>query len=159
VTPAGVRSGERAFVDTNVLVYAYDASEPRKRDIARALVIDHLGAGTLCLSTQVLSEFFSVVTTKGELTLPPQVASWFIEQLGAAHLVTPSHATLAAAARRSATRGHTIWDALIVEAALECGADLLYTEDAGLLHRVSEESRDDSAKGGRLRAIDPFAEA
>ncbi len=51
----------RALVDTNVLVYAYDRSEPEKQ--RRALeVLDRLAVGVL--STQVLAEFFVAVTRK-----------------------------------------------------------------------------------------------
>ena len=54
----------RVFVDSNVLVYAYDRSEPDKQ--RRALeVLDRLaltGAGVI--STQVLSEFFVAVTQR-----------------------------------------------------------------------------------------------
>ena len=46
------------FFDTNVLVYAQDDSDPRKRAIAidlitHALEVNHDG----CISTQVLQEF------------------------------------------------------------------------------------------------------
>lgn len=55
---------DRVFVDTNVLVYAYDRSEPDKQ--RRALdVLDRLavtGAGVI--STQVLAEFFVAVTRR-----------------------------------------------------------------------------------------------
>lgn len=54
----------RYLADTNLLVYAYDRSEPEKQ--ARALeVLDELvktGAGAL--SAQILAEFFNVVTRK-----------------------------------------------------------------------------------------------
>jgi len=54
----------RVLVDTNVLVYAYDRSEPEKQK--RALeILDRLAlAGTGTLSTQVLGEFFVTVTQK-----------------------------------------------------------------------------------------------
>jgi predicted nucleic acid-binding protein len=55
---------DRIFVDTNVLVYAYDRSEPQKQRQALH-VLDRLaitGAGVI--STQVLSEFFVAVTRK-----------------------------------------------------------------------------------------------
>jgi predicted nucleic acid-binding protein len=45
------------FIDTSVLVCAHDASAPARRDAARALVLEHLGAGTLRTSTQVLQEY------------------------------------------------------------------------------------------------------
>jgi predicted nucleic acid-binding protein len=138
----------RAFFDTNVLVYAHDASEPRKRDLARTLILEHLGAGTMCTSTQALAEYFSVVTTKGETRLEPRAAAWLIEQLPPDAVVTPSHAVLKAAARRCASAGLSIWDALILEAAREAGAELLYREDAGLLRAGEGET------GPRI--VDPF---
>jgi predicted nucleic acid-binding protein len=52
------------LIDTNVLVYAYDRSEPEKQ--RRALeVLDSLAhSGDGCLSAQVLSEFLVNVTRK-----------------------------------------------------------------------------------------------
>jgi predicted nucleic acid-binding protein len=54
----------KAFIDTNVLVYAYDRSEPEKQQ--RALeVLDRLAvSGAGVISTQVLAEFFVAVTHK-----------------------------------------------------------------------------------------------
>jgi len=57
-------NGEPLLLDTNILVYAYDRSEPVKQRRAR-VILDRLGrehAGVL--STQVLVEFFSAVTRK-----------------------------------------------------------------------------------------------
>ncbi|MBC7226225.1 MAG: PIN domain-containing protein [Thermoflexales bacterium] len=54
----------RVFLDTNVLVYAYDRSEPEKQRqairVLDALVVRGRGA----ISTQVLAEFFVTVTRK-----------------------------------------------------------------------------------------------
>ena len=133
-----------------MLVYAHDASELRKREIARALILEHLGTDTLCTSTQALAEYFDVVTRKGEVPLSAQAAAWLIEQLPAEAVVTPGLAGLRAAAGRCAG-GLSIWDALIVEAAYEAGATLLYTEDAELLRALEGEA-------GGLRAQDPFAD-
>ena len=54
------------FFDSNVLVYAVDPADPRKRKIAidlitHALEVNHDGA----ISTQVMSEFVNVVQKKG----------------------------------------------------------------------------------------------
>ena len=55
---------DRIFVDTNVLVYAYDRSEPQKQQQALR-VLDRLAmTGAGAISTQVLSEFFVAVTGK-----------------------------------------------------------------------------------------------
>jgi predicted nucleic acid-binding protein len=50
-------------VDTNVLVYAVDESEPVKREIARRTLASG-DYGELVLSSQVLSEFYVTVTRK-----------------------------------------------------------------------------------------------
>lgn len=52
------------LIDTNILVYAYDRSEPVKQ--AKALeILDALAReGSGMLSPQILSEFFTVVTKK-----------------------------------------------------------------------------------------------
>jgi predicted nucleic acid-binding protein len=150
--PGRVEVTERAFFDTNVLVYAHDASEPRKRDVARALLLEHLGAGTLCTSPQVLSEYFSVVTTKGETRMTADAASWLVEQVPPEAVVTLGLDGLRAAVARCARGGLSIWDALVVEAAVAAGAKVLLTPDAGLLRAVTP-----SADG--LSAVDPFATA
>lgn len=52
------------LADTNLLVYAYDRSEPEKQPIALN-VLDALARnGSGVLSAQVLAEFYSVVTRK-----------------------------------------------------------------------------------------------
>jgi predicted nucleic acid-binding protein len=54
---------EPVFVDTNVWVYAVDAADPDKR--ARALAVTTSGPDRqIVISTQVLTEFYSVVTRK-----------------------------------------------------------------------------------------------
>ena len=57
-------SGNRRFVDTNILLYAHDDSAGGKRDQARALVEQLWESRDGCLSVQVLQEFFVNVTRK-----------------------------------------------------------------------------------------------
>lgn len=54
----------RIFLDTNILVYAYDRSEPEKQQ--RAIrVLDALGVQERgAISAQVLAEFFIAITRK-----------------------------------------------------------------------------------------------
>jgi len=54
----------RILVDSNILVYAYDRSEPDKQAQAAALLDQLLITGVGILSTQVLAEFFVAVTRK-----------------------------------------------------------------------------------------------
>jgi predicted nucleic acid-binding protein len=54
---------ENRLLDTNVLVYAYDVSETRRRVIAKGLVNDVWNAGSRVLTLQNLSEFFFAALT------------------------------------------------------------------------------------------------
>ena len=57
-------SGNRRFVDTNILVYAHDTSAGDKHERARALLEQLWAARDGCLSVQILQEFFVNVTRK-----------------------------------------------------------------------------------------------
>ena len=54
----------RILLDSNVLVYAYDRSEPKKQAQAAALLDQLQVTGAGILSTQVLAEFFVAITRK-----------------------------------------------------------------------------------------------
>ena len=54
----------RRFIDTNVLVYLFDADAPAKQERAREILGSEVAEGPLVLSTQVLQEFFVSVTRK-----------------------------------------------------------------------------------------------
>lgn len=149
------------FIDTSVLVYAHDARDERKRDVARELILHHLAAGDLRVSTQVLAEFYSVVTTKGDLLMPAQAATWIIEQLPSSVVVAVDHGTVRAAARSAAGSDLSVWDALILETAAAAGAAVLLTEDRALLAHGERCGRPGSSTSEQpaLRVADPFAEA
>ncbi len=54
----------KIFLDTNILVYAYDPAAKQKNQTAFKLLDDLVDAGIACISVQVLSEFFVTVTRK-----------------------------------------------------------------------------------------------
>ena len=74
---------EPSLTDANVLVYAlYPEAEHHER--ARKLLeqVEHAGAG-LCVSSQVLAEFFSTVTNPKRVSIPrtPEDAASAIEMI------------------------------------------------------------------------------
>ena len=119
-------SGERRFVDTNVLVYLFDDDEPRKQTTARELLAD---GGGFVLSAQVLGEFFVTVTRKLARPLPLDRARDAVASL-TKFPVQPITATLVNAAIERVERSRlSYWDALIVETSIAAAADVLLTED------------------------------
>jgi predicted nucleic acid-binding protein len=71
-------SGNRRFVDTNILVYAHDTSAGDKHERARALMEQLWAARDGCLSVQILQEFFVNVTRKVPKPLNVAVAKEII---------------------------------------------------------------------------------
>ena len=115
------------FVDTNVLVYADDLDAGRKCEAARTLLRQVLPTGEAVFSLQVLQEYFAVATRR--LGLPPDVARARVEALGRLEVVAPRVEDLLAAIDLHRLHSLSIWDALVVRAALVSGCRTLYSED------------------------------
>ena len=117
----------REFVDTNVLIYAFDRSAGAKRDMAITL-LDRLWAGRCgCVSLQVLQEFY--VTTTRKLSMPATDALKQVERLGTWAVHRPAFDDLTAAMRMQCDSRISLWDALVVRSAMRMGCDVLWTED------------------------------
>ena len=113
------------FVDTNVFVYLYDHADPEKQRIARMTLTEQ--PEEVVISTQVLSEFFWVVTRK--LNLDPRAAREGVRQMATLRVMPVDHRLVLRATDTSLSTRISIWDALIVEAAATAGSDRLLTED------------------------------
>lgn len=122
-------NGELAFVDTNVLVYAYDVDANRRHDIARDLLADLWKRRSGTLSTQVLQEFYVNVTRKLSKPLERVTARGVL----ATYQAWPVHSVTAedvvAAAELEEREQLSFWDALIIYSATQAGAARLLTED------------------------------
>lgn len=117
----------RCFVDSNVFVYADDRSAGVKRDRARDLIREVMGARTGVLSLQVLQEYFAVSTKK--LGVPAAAARRRIEVLSRLDVVILGVEDVLAAIDLHRLHGFSIWDALVIRAALNAGCRVLYSED------------------------------
>ena len=73
----------KVFIDTNILVYAFDSSEKEKQAIAQELLQAKGATGKIVLSTQVLQEFFVTVTRKLKTPLSINEASKTVQLLSA----------------------------------------------------------------------------
>lgn len=120
----------RVFVDSNVLVYAYDRSEPDKQ--RRALeVLDRLaltGAGVI--SIQVLSEFFVAVTQKIAAPLSVNEASDRVRNyLHSWRVVDLTGMIVLEAARGVRDHQFHFWDAQIWATARLNQISVIFSED------------------------------
>ena len=85
--------------------------------------------GNLVLSTQVLQEFFAVVTRKLKTSLSLADAREAVEGFAAYPLVQVDLELIRRTIGRLAEEQISLWDALIIEAALEANCAILLTED------------------------------
>ena len=117
----------REFLDTNVLIYADDARDPRKRECARELIRRLMHEGRGVLSLQVLQEFFAAATRK--LNMSSENARNRIVQYSRFDVVALSTVDLVAAIDLHRLHRVSIWDALVIRAALNGACTTLHTED------------------------------
>jgi predicted nucleic acid-binding protein len=120
---------DRVFLDTNVLIYLYDTDASRKQEIARQILAEHGVAGTACISTQVVQEFYVTLTRKFARRLAEEQVLYATHRLRALSMTRVDLALIFAAIDLSRQHKISFWDALIVEAALEAGCTRLLTED------------------------------
>jgi predicted nucleic acid-binding protein len=120
----------RAFVDTNVVVYLFDARDPAKRRRAAALLelLAH-GEATPVVSTQVLQEAYVALTRKLGVPAGDALATLQLMEGASFDVHAVDAALVWRAAARSADDRVSFRDALIVETAREAGCAVVYSED------------------------------
>jgi len=136
----------RQFVDTNVLVYAADASAGVKHVRAAELLGQLWNKGEACASVQVLQELHHNLTRKIPNPLSVRESMAEIEDYAGWPIFAPSASDVIAAIRLQILHRLSFWDALIVQAALALGCGILWTED--LQHGM---------RFGELTVQNPFA--
>ena len=134
------------FLDSNVLLCAMDPRDAAKQATATELVRDLSEREGAMVSTQVLIEVFSNLHRK--LHVSRERAAVFCYSLTDWAVVSSDLPLVMKAMARSAQSQLSIWDCMIVEAALAGGAQVLYSED--FAHGQSF---------GRLRVVNPFEPA
>jgi len=117
------------FVDTNVLVYARDASESEKQPLASAWLETLWESREGRLSTQVLQEYYVAVTRKLDPGLDRAQARTDVRALEAWRPLDLDAPLLESAWEAEDRFGFVFWDTLIVAAARRLGCDHLLTED------------------------------
>ena len=134
------------FVDTNVLLYAQDRRDDRRRGIAQEVLAGLWASASGALSTQVLQEFYDVGTRK--MKLEPASARRVVAFYAGWPVVETTAQLIVSASLLHERHGFAFWDAMVVEAALLSGATTLLTEDM-----------QDGRRLGGLTIRNPFAAA
>ena len=118
----------RVFVDTNVLIYAIESGGPDPMKSAAALAV--LKQTNICLSTQVLGEFYRAVTSpRREVPLTHEQAIAWVQlwKRHDVHPITVPHVDLALEITNRFRLNY--YDALILATARLAECDVVYSED------------------------------
>lgn len=120
---------EPQFVDTNILVYAYDETANRRHQEARQLIDGLWLSGSGCLSVQVLQEFYVTITRKLSIPVDVSIAGQIVRDLSQWKVHAPGSSDVSEAIELHQRSDISLWDALIVHSAARLGCRVLFTED------------------------------
>jgi predicted nucleic acid-binding protein len=120
---------DKYFVDTNILIYAHDRDAGLKHDRARQL-IEHLWTtGQGVLSTQILQELCVNLRRRVARPLPVDEIRGLIRDYLSWEIVVNTPASVIQALEIELRYKISYWDALVLQAADNSGAAVLYSED------------------------------
>ena len=134
------------FLDSNILIYMFDETNPNKRHRAEALVRDSLTNMTGCISYQVVQETLNILIRR--LNVSTQSAMQLLDDiLIPIWRINPTPSFYRRGLEVQSRYGFSYYDSLIVAAALEAGCTRLYTEDLQHGQQIQQ-----------LTIVDPFRE-
>ena len=123
---------DRAFLHSNILVYAYYSSCPEKQSRAQLLNQNGFLQEDAVLSPQVLGEFFVVVTRKIPKPLSATAALDIIEIFQSLVAVDIDYALVSRAIEAQIKFKISYWDGLIIAAAERAQCKRILSEDLNI---------------------------
>ena len=117
------------FVDTNILVYAFDLMEEKKHLKAVKLIESLWETKSGCISIQVLQEFHSAVTRQRAKTFSIKESQEIIRSFTYWEVFSPKPDDILQAISIQEKHILSFWDAIIIQSAVASGCQFLYSED------------------------------
>jgi len=118
---------DKIFLDTNILVYAYNSDDPTKQKITVKLLREDFAEKEVCISVQVLNEFYAVLSKH---KIEHSEIEQYINEIINSVQILPINVLISKKALdiRKKYR-YSWWDSLILVSALESNSSVLYSED------------------------------
>jgi predicted nucleic acid-binding protein len=121
---------DRYFIDTNVIVYSFDKESPGKQEKARSIMERAITTGKGVISFQVIQEFLNVATRKFKNPMTTVDARQFLDDVLLPLCdVFPSDQFYRGTLEIQERTGYSLYDSMILQAALDARCRALYTED------------------------------
>lgn len=120
---------DRIFIDTNLLIYAFDTKNLQKQTIAKRLLKSFFDKDGYFISTQVVNEFCYAALRKFCPPLGNEVLREFVSSLPSFKIVHVGRDITLAALSLMDKYSLSYWDSLITATAIANNCTLLHTED------------------------------
>lgn len=117
---------DKAFLDTNILLYSYSEDELMKKSTVNGLLDNY--AGNLIISNQVINELANVLFKKFKIS-SIDIENVILEVDTAFPIVSFDLTTQIKAVRIKDKYKLQFYDSLIIATALENGCNILFSED------------------------------
>jgi len=138
---------DKSFLDTNILVYAYDSAAGIRHERAKALLEQLWSSGQGVLSTQILQELCVSLQRKVARPLSLAETRRIVQPYLAWEVVVNTPLAAIEALVVASRYQVSYWDGLVLHAAEAAGAVVLYSEDFS-----------HGQKYGSVRVVNPFHE-
>jgi len=120
----------RFFLDTNIFIYSFDGTAPKKAYRALELISEGVTSGKGTISYQVVQEFFNFALRKAKTPMTVPDAEQYLGTILHPLLFPHSSEALFGEALHVHRSYRLSWyDSLIVAAAIEAESTILYSED------------------------------
>jgi predicted nucleic acid-binding protein len=140
---------KRQFLDSNILVYAYDVTAGSKHAQAQELVSRLWHDRNGCLSIQVLQELYVNLTGKVPKRIPVEDAVNIVTDFSKWRVHVPEPPDVLAAIARHQRNRISFWDAMIIQSATRLGCAVVWSEDLNS-GQAFGETRVENPFSGRL---------
>lgn len=118
------------FLDTNIIVYSFDSSQPGKMEKAQELIADSLSSHKGIISFQVIQEFLNVATGKFKKSLTIVDSQKYVDEVLLPLCdVFPGNDFYKDSLEIKDRTGYSFYDCMIIQAALQANCRILYSED------------------------------
>jgi predicted nucleic acid-binding protein len=130
---------DKYFLDTNIFIYSFDSSNPKKQNTAHQLISNALSGDIGCISYQVIQEFLNVATQKFATPLMKRDCLTYITNILEPLIeLLPSIELYKSALDIKEGWLYSFYDSLIIAAALRANCNILYTEDLQHEQKIRE---------------------
>jgi predicted nucleic acid-binding protein len=135
----------KQFVDTNILMYAHDATAGAKHERAKSLLEELWHSGSGVISTQVLQELCVNLGRRTGRKPDWKITREIVKDYLSWEVIVNTGESVLEALEIEHRHGISFWDALIIQAAESSGAAVLYSEDLS-----------NGQTYGSIRVVNPF---